>query len=61
MNLDDITPLVLTYNEEANIARSLDSLAWARRIVVVDSGSTDRTASLVAERSNADLIDRKQV
>ena len=38
--VEDITPLVITYNEAANITRTLDRLAWARRIVVVDSGST---------------------
>lgn len=47
MNLRDITPLVLTYNEEANIARTLQALSWARRIVVVDSGSTDATVEIL--------------
>ena len=41
-----ITPLVLTYNEEANIGRTLKSLSWARRIVVLDSGSTDSTEEI---------------
>jgi glycosyltransferase involved in cell wall biosynthesis len=38
-----VTPVVLTYNEAPNIARSLDTLRWARRVVVLDSGSTDGT------------------
>ena len=28
--LDQITPLILTYNEAPNIARSLGALSWAR-------------------------------
>lgn len=45
--LDKITPLVLTYNEEANIERLLAGLAWARKIIVVDSGSSDATLRLL--------------
>ena len=40
--IEDITPLVITYNEAPNIARTLDRLVWAKRIVVIDSGSTER-------------------
>lgn len=43
---DRITPLILTWNEEANIGRVLDKLRWAREVVVVDSGSTDGTRSI---------------
>ena len=46
MNLHDITPLIMTYNEAPNICRCLDRLAWARDIVIVDSFSTDRTLEL---------------
>jgi len=50
--LDQITPVLLTFNEEANIARTLAKLAWASDIVVVDSGSTDATlATLKAQRN----------
>ncbi len=41
--LDDITPVILTFNEARNIERSLAGLTWAKNIVVVDSGSTDGT------------------
>jgi glycosyltransferase involved in cell wall biosynthesis len=37
---------IITHNEEANLERSLGSVAWADEIVVVDSGSTDRTADI---------------
>ena len=46
--LDEVTPLIITFNEEANIERTLSALAWAKRIVVVDSGSTDATLALLA-------------
>lgn len=45
--LDQITPLVLTFDEEANIARTLEALSWAEDLVVVDSGSTDDTRAIL--------------
>jgi glycosyltransferase involved in cell wall biosynthesis len=56
--LDQITPLILTLNEAPNIARTLGKLCWARRIVVVDSGSTDGTLELVAGHSQAEVLAR---
>ena len=44
--LDQITPLVLTYNEAPNIARALGVLSWAKDIVVVDSFSDDNTVAI---------------
>src|SRR5215218_8013153 len=44
--LDQITPLVLTYNEAPNIARTLAALSWAKDIVVVDSFSDDNTVEI---------------
>jgi glycosyltransferase involved in cell wall biosynthesis len=58
LRLDQITPVILTFNEEPNIARVLDRLRWASDIVVVDSGSTDRTVELVREFPNARLFVR---
>lgn len=58
MNIEDITPLILTCNEEANIRRCLDRLRWARRVVVLDSGSTDATVAIVSEFPNAELFVR---
>jgi glycosyltransferase involved in cell wall biosynthesis len=40
---------IITLNEEANLARTLRSVAWADEIVVVDSGSTDRTRDIAGE------------
>jgi glycosyltransferase involved in cell wall biosynthesis len=37
---------VITLNEEKNLARALESVGFADEIVVVDSGSTDRTREI---------------
>src|SRR5687767_10601670 len=43
----DVAVIVLTYNEEINIAQALDSVAgWAREMFIVDSFSTDRTLEI---------------
>ncbi len=41
-----ITALVLTLNEEDNIAECLKTLVWADKVLVLDSGSTDRTVEI---------------
>ena len=46
--LSDITPVLLTFNEAPNIGRTLSCLTWAKDIIVVDSGSTDETALIIA-------------
>lgn len=52
----DLTVVVLTLNEERHIARCIGSVrGLARRIVVVDSGSTDRTRQ-IAEELGADVF-----
>src|SRR5260370_7102435 len=53
-SLKQITPVVLTFNEEVNLRRTLDSLHWAERIVVLDSGSTDQTEAIAQTYSTAD-------
>jgi glycosyltransferase involved in cell wall biosynthesis len=58
MRLEDITPLILTFNEAPNIGRVLDRLGWAKEIVVVDSLSTDRTPEIVAGYAKARLVRR---
>ena len=54
-----ITPLILTYNEEANIDRTLGRLTWADRVVVVDSYSIDATVDLATAYDNVDLVQRE--
>lgn len=56
--LAEITPVILTYNEAANIARSLERLTWAREVVVVDSHSTDDTVAIAGRFPNVRLVQR---
>jgi glycosyltransferase involved in cell wall biosynthesis len=43
-----ISATIITFNEERNIARAIESLRCCDEIIVVDSGSTDRTTELAA-------------
>ncbi|HTV82481.1 MAG TPA: glycosyltransferase family 2 protein [Acidobacteriaceae bacterium] len=45
MNLK-LSVALITKNEEANLARTLGSVRWSDEIVIVDCGSTDRTAEI---------------
>ncbi len=47
-----LTVLVITFNEGANIEACLESAKWADEIVVVDSGSTDKTCELARRYTN---------
>jgi glycosyltransferase involved in cell wall biosynthesis len=52
MSKPPISVTLITLNEERNIARALESVRWADDVVVVDSGSTDRTLE-IAKASGA--------
>ena len=56
--LADITPVILTYNEAANIGRSLERLTWAGQVVIVDSGSTDQTLAIAGRFANVRVVHR---
>src|SRR5438874_8256834 len=55
--LDQITPLIITFNEAANIERTVEKLLWARRIVVIDSGSTDETAEILQRYPRVEVVE----
>jgi glycosyltransferase involved in cell wall biosynthesis len=57
--LDQITPVLLTYNEGENIGRTLSRLRWAKDIVVVDSGSTDGTLNILTAFPNLRVFKRR--
>src|SRR5262245_47647330 len=44
-----ISATIITLNEERNIARAIESLRCCDEIVVLDSGSTDRTVELASK------------
>ena len=45
-----ISVLILTLNEEVNIADCLDAVAWADDVLVLDSGSEDRTVEIAKDK-----------
>jgi glycosyltransferase involved in cell wall biosynthesis len=53
------TPLILTYNEDPNIDRTLQQLTWATEIVVIDSYSTDRTLEILAAYPQIRVVQHK--
>lgn len=52
MNKLDITTIILTYNEEIHIQRCLENVCqFSKRVIVVDSPSTDRTQEIIKSLS----------
>ncbi|RPJ48438.1 MAG: glycosyltransferase family 2 protein, partial [Candidatus Latescibacterota bacterium] len=49
---DPLSVVVITRNEEAEIDDCLRSVAWADEIVVLDSGSTDKTVEIARRRTD---------
>jgi glycosyltransferase involved in cell wall biosynthesis len=47
-----ISAAIITFNEERNISRAIESLRCCDEIVVVDSGSTDRTVELAVKHGS---------
>lgn len=56
--LDQITPVLLTFDEAPNIGRTLDKVAWAKRVVIVDSGSGDDTLQIIRRYPQAEVFSR---
>jgi glycosyltransferase involved in cell wall biosynthesis len=53
-----ISAVIITKNEERNIDRCLDSLAdWVSEIIVLDSGSTDRTKEICLKYKQVKFIE----
>ncbi|MCW3091211.1 MAG: glycosyltransferase family 2 protein [Ferruginibacter sp.] len=45
----EVSAVIITYNEEQNIRRTLSKLTWCDEIVVVDSFSSDNTVAICKE------------
>jgi glycosyltransferase involved in cell wall biosynthesis len=54
-----LTALLITWNETANIARTLAALAWVPEILVIDSGSTDGTLAILASHPQVRVVHRR--
>ena len=53
-----VSAIVVSFNEEENIGRCLESIKWCDEIVVVDSFSTDRTLEICRQFTDI-VIQRK--
>lgn len=54
-DLAPISATILTKNSEALLAEVLESLAWCDEVVVLDTGSTDRTLAIAGAFANVSL------
>jgi hypothetical protein len=52
----EIIPVILTKNEEKNIKKCLKSLTWAKKVLIFDSQSNDRTTNIVKQFPNTKII-----
>ncbi len=50
-----ISVVIITLNEEANIARAIASVSWASEVLVYDSGSKDQTVA-IAQKMGAKVV-----
>ena len=57
--LEQITPLILTFNEAPNIKPTLQKLTWAKRIVVIDSYSSDDTLEILQTYPQIEVLQRQ--
>ena len=56
----DITTIILTYNEELHIRRCLENVCpFSKKVYVIDSPSTDRTAEICKEFPNVEVVVHK--
>lgn len=56
---ENLTALVLTWNEEENIGKVLQRLDWLEKIIIVDSGSTDNTLNIIKKFVNTEIYFRR--
>lgn len=56
--MSNLSVIIIAYNEEANLARCLESVSFADEVIVVDSESQDRTRE-IAESYGAKVVIQK--
>ena len=57
--LEEVTPLIIAFNESPNIDRTLQRLSWAGRIVVIDSYSNDKTLDILKSYQQVEVFQRE--
>lgn len=55
----EVTAIILTNNEEANIQRTLKCLDFCQQIIVVDSFSSDKTIDIIYSFPNTSIVQRE--
>lgn len=55
----NLTAIILTYNEEPNIARTLSALNKIERVFVIDSFSSDKTVEIATDFPNVTVYQRE--
>jgi glycosyltransferase involved in cell wall biosynthesis len=53
-----VSAVIITFNEEQDLPRTLAALDWADEILVVDSGSTDATLKIAAATPKCRILHR---
>lgn len=53
-----VSAVIITFNEEQNIAAAIESVHWADEVIVVDSESSDRTREIAAQRGARVIINK---
>jgi len=53
-----VSCIIITHNEEENLADCLESVKWCNEIILVDSGSTDKTLE-IAEKFGAKVFKKE--
>jgi glycosyltransferase involved in cell wall biosynthesis len=52
----NVSILIITYNEDVNIERCIDSVRWSNDVVIIDSFSRDRTIELARTYTNVSIF-----
>jgi len=55
--LHKLSVVIITLNEEDRLPRTLEAVAWCDEILVVDSGSSDRTIDICSDYRNCRVIE----
>lgn len=59
MKRSNITTVILTLNEEINLERCIQSVAWSDKIYIIDSGSTDATLEKARQLGAHTLVNKQ--